>query len=104
MYIFSAQFCLYYKYFIFLQTKFYVIANYSKTANIMNYFKFIKHNKNVVSRKILINIKIPDSNMSGIFIFILCCSRSKEFRRQGFKANPVCHFIYGLQARQNKHF
>lgn len=23
----------------------------------MNYFKFIKHNKNVVSRKILINIK-----------------------------------------------
>lgn len=56
----------------------------------MNYFKFIKHNKNVVSRK--------------IFIFILCCSRSKEFRRQGFKANPVCHFIYGLQARQNKHF
>lgn len=70
----------------------------------MNYFKFIKHNKNVVSRKILINIKIPDSNMSGIFIFILCCSRSKKFRRQGFKANPVCHFIYGLQARQNKHF
>ena len=63
----------------------------------MNYFKFIKHNKNVVSRKILIN-------MSGIFIFILCCSRSKEFRGQGFKANPVCHFIYGLQARQNKHF
>ena len=84
MYIFSAQFCLYYKCFIFLQTKFYVIANYSKVANIMNYFKFIKHNKNVVFRKILINIKIPDSNMSGIFIFILCCSRSKEFRRQGF--------------------
>ena len=42
MYIFSAQFCLYYKCFIFLQTKFYVIANYSKVANIMNYFKFIK--------------------------------------------------------------
>ena len=102
MYILSAQFCLYYKCFIFLQTKFYVIANYSKVANIMNYFKFIKHNKNVVFRKILINIKIPDILLSEIFI--LCCSRSKEFRRQGFKANPVCHFIYGLQARQNKHF
>lgn len=38
----------------------------------MNYFKFIKHNKNVVFRKILINIKIPDSNMSGIFyIYIM---------------------------------
>lgn len=59
MYIFSAQFCLYYKCFIFLQTKFYVIANYSKAANIMNYFKFIKHNKNVVSRKILIKYKNP---------------------------------------------
>ena len=106
MYIFSAQFCLYYKCFIFLQTKFYVIANYSKVANIMNYFKFIKHNKNVVFRKILINIKIPDSNMSGIFIFILCCSRSKEFRRQGFKANPVCHFIlkYLRQARSSSPF
>ena len=74
------------------------------TKLVLNYFKFIKHNKNVVFRKILINIKIPDILLSGIFIFILCCSRSKEFRRQGFKANPVCHFIYGLQARQNKHF
>ena len=34
----------------------------------MNYFKFIKHNKNVVSRKILINIKIPDILLSEIFI------------------------------------
>ena len=41
----------------FFKLNFYVIANYSKAANIMNYFKFIKHNKNVVSRKILINIK-----------------------------------------------
>jgi len=71
MYIFSAQFCLYYKCFIFLQTKVYAIANYSKTVNIMNFFKFIKHNKNVASRKILINKKIPDSSMSGIFMFIL---------------------------------
>ena len=70
MYMFSAQFCLYYKCFIFLQTKFYVIANYSKTANIMNYFKFIKHNKNVVSRKILINIKIPDS-VRDFYIYIM---------------------------------
>jgi len=77
MYISSVQFCLYYKCFIFLQTKVYAIVNYSKTVNIMNYFKFIKHNKNVVSRKILINKKIPDSSMSGIFYVYFMLSAIK---------------------------
>ena len=43
----------------------------------MNYFKFIKHNKNVVSRKILINIKIPDSNMSG-FLYLYYAVRDQR--------------------------
>lgn len=44
----------------------------------MNYFKFIKHNKNVVFRKILINIKIPDSNMSGIFYILYYAVRDQR--------------------------
>lgn len=43
----------------------------------MNYFKFIKHDKNVVSRKILINKKIPDSSMSGIFYVYFMLSAIK---------------------------